>query len=113
MQANHNNSNASIEIIYEKHAAVMYGCIYKLVQQKEVADKILVEVFIDIYKKTDEYNYNINDSVWFLKHAMKAAFTFIKQKPLSKDFSEQAMQLILDIKASKNNPLNQKVNTST
>ena len=111
MQANHNNSTAPIEMIYEKYAAMMYGCIYKLVQQKEVADKILGEVFIDIYKKKDEYNYSINDSIWFLKHAMKAAFTFIKQNPLSKDFSEKAMQLILDVKASKNAPLKQEVTT--
>ena len=113
MQANHNNSTASIEMIYEKHAAVMYGCIYKLVPQKEFADKILSEVFIDLYKKREEHNYSINDSVWFLKLAIKAAFTFIKQGPLAKDFPAMVTQQILDIKTTKYAQLKYKVNTSS
>ena len=101
MLANQNNTIDTIEMIYEKHAALMYGCIYKLVEQKDTANKILSEVFIDLYNRKEEYSYSIDDTVWFLKKAVKAAFHFIKEGHMAEEFPLKVMQQVLEIKSGK------------
>jgi hypothetical protein len=108
METSQGKTIAAIEIIYERHAALMYGCICKLIPQKEAADKILVEAFIDLYSRKDEYNYNPQDSIWFLKHAMSAAFHFIKQGSMAKEFPTKVNQQILEIKNTKYIPTKNK-----
>ncbi len=105
MQANQHHPTASLELIYEKYAALMYGCIYKLVPQKETADKILSEVFIDLYKNEDANNFILKDSMWFLKHAMKAAFDFIKRGPMAKELPAIVVQQLSELKTAKYLPI--------
>lgn len=73
----------SIENIYEMHAANMYGCIYKIVQDKMEAEKILAIVFHDLY---NDYSSDVQTNtapIWFIKYAMKRTFNYLKLHELN------------------------------
>lgn len=93
-----NNITLTTETIYDRHSSLMYGCIYKIVAHTETAENILKDIFFDLHKNSSSYKLNIDNSMWFAKHAMKKAFSFIKTAPYQKDFAVTAMQQILEMK---------------
>ena len=99
---NNNSSSNTIENIYDRHAAIMYGCIFKIVTHTDTAENILKEIFFDFQKNSAICMQNIDNSMWFAKHAMKKAFGFIKAAPFQKDFAITALQQILEMKSIKN-----------
>lgn len=45
------NDDAAWAHLYDKYASIMYGIVYKMVGEENVAEEILVEVFIDLKRK--------------------------------------------------------------
>ena len=78
----------------------MYGCICKIVPQKETANDILSSVFRDLYDTRGNHNYQSENAVWFLKYAMRASFDFIKKSEQAKDLPAIVKQQLLEIRTS-------------
>ena len=100
MQASVPSSINVFELIYEKHAALMYGCICKIVPQQDTANSILSKVFGDLYDTRGTHNYQSENAVWFLKYAMKATFDFIKQTAQSNDLPAIVEQQLSEIRTA-------------
>ncbi len=67
------------ESIYDKYAAVMYGCILNIVKEKNQAEAILRSIFLDL---PSEHNFTKETDLgasWFIKLAMKKSFIFLKE----------------------------------
>ena len=101
MQATVPNSITAFELLYEKHAPTMYGCICKIVPQKETANDILSSVFRDLYDTRGNHNYQSENAVWFLKYAMRASFDFIKKSAQSEDLHAIVKQQLSAIRTAK------------
>ncbi len=87
------------EEMYDKHAALMYGCIYRLIPNKDIADKILTDVFIDIYNKRAVNNFTSISMPLLLKQASGAAFTYLKKVNKANAFLLKVSEHINEIKA--------------
>ena len=70
----------TIETVYEMHAAAMYGCIFKIVQNKQKADDILMDIFRTFAVEFPNNNPENNQPIWYIKFAMKKAFHYLRQE---------------------------------
>ena len=69
----------NLQTIYDAHAANMYGCIYKLVQNKQQAEEILINIFRDFASNNPPYYKSDTSTIWFIKHALKSAYLYLKE----------------------------------
>ncbi len=89
--------NHTMEAVYDKHAANMYGCIYKIVQNKLQAEEILYSVFEEFCK---EKNCSIQlklAPIWYIKYAMKRTFAYLKRSEISNEPSPLTRERIMAI----------------
>lgn len=70
-----------LEEVYDKHASLMYGCIYRLVEKKETAEQILKQIFVDLHNREEYKTVDINNTFWYTKHALQTAIAFLKSNP--------------------------------
>ncbi len=95
----HNSTfNNSIETIYDVHAANMYGCIYKIVQDKAEADKILILIFQDLYNDFSSDVQTKTEPIWFIKYAMKRTFNHLKLHDRNNSVPLQILNRITHLK---------------
>ncbi len=74
-----NGTAPYFEQIYDRYAAVMYGCILKIVREKKSADAVLRITFAELYTANAYTAAGMPDAVWFIKFAMQKAFQFLKE----------------------------------
>ena len=88
----------SFEKIYDTHAANMYGCIYKIVQNKLQAEKILTSVFEEFVNDKSGNIVKIATPVWYIKYAMKKTFAYLKEAEINNEFSPFVKERITALK---------------
>lgn len=64
--------------MYDKHAWFVYACIHRLVAEKQIAEKILKQIFIDFHNKEEYKTIIIHKTFWYTKHAVKTTIAFLK-----------------------------------
>ena len=52
----HTKNTTTFSDLYDSYAAALYGVIYRMVRNKEIAEELLQDSFIKIWKHTDTYN---------------------------------------------------------
>jgi RNA polymerase sigma-70 factor, ECF subfamily len=50
------NDRDSVGILYDRYSAFLYGMIYKIVHREEIAEDLLQELFVKIWKNIDSYD---------------------------------------------------------
>jgi len=50
------NDDRAIELLYDDYAAALYGVVFRIVLSEEVAQDVLQEAFVKIWKKGQQYN---------------------------------------------------------
>ena len=88
----------SIEKIYDTHASNMYGCIYKIVQNKVQAEKILFSVFNEFLNDKSGNVNTITTPVWYIKYAMKKTFAYLKEAEINNELSPFIKERIIALK---------------
>lgn len=68
----------TIEAVYDKHAANMYGCIFKIVENKVQAEEILCSVFEELCKEQSGNTHHNTSPIWYIKYALKRTFEYLK-----------------------------------
>lgn len=92
------SSYNSFEKIYDTHAANMYGCIYKIVQNKLQAEKILTSVFEEFVNDKSGNIEKIATPVWYIKYAMKKTFAYLKEAEINNELSPFIKERIIAFK---------------
>lgn len=73
------NINITLEEVYDKYAGLMYGCIYRLVSKKAIAEQILKQIFLDLHTNSEYKTLDINNKFWYTKYAVQTTITFLKK----------------------------------
>ena len=69
----------AIDLAYENYGNAIYGVIVRIVKSKEVAEEVLQDVFVKIWKNADRYNKNKGRLfTWFANIARNAAIDSIR-----------------------------------
>lgn len=87
-------------IFYKQYAPVLYGTIVNIVQDRCLAEKLLKETVVNIWRKIDEFNdEKCTFFTWMLNVARELCFKTVESSlpsvPLKGHTSEMAADLVL------------------
>ena len=75
------HSNEAFNYLYDNYSGALYGIINQIVPDRETANDILQEVFVNIWKKIDSYDPSKGRLfTWMLNIARNAAIDMIRSK---------------------------------
>lgn len=76
---------SALEYLYDHYSGALYGVVYRIVQEEEIAEEVLQDIFLKIWNKIDSY-----DSAkgrlftWMLNLARNQAIDKIRSKEISR-----------------------------
>ncbi|MCW3116543.1 MAG: sigma-70 family polymerase sigma factor [Chitinophagaceae bacterium] len=90
-QLQHRN-NQAFTYLYDNYSKALYGVISQIVPDRESADDILQEVFINIWRKIETYDISKGRLfTWMLNIARNAAIDKIRSKSYRNELKNQAL----------------------
>lgn len=82
------NSKAGITVLYDNYSASLYGIITKIVRSEEIAQDILQDTFVKIWKKFEKYDSSKGRLfTWMVNIARNSAIDYVR----SKDFKNRSL----------------------
>ena len=73
------SDEASVSALYDKYAPALYGRIIKVVKQKEIAEKILLRVFVNaVVDKNMKQSNHLSLLTSLLNHSRKKTYSTMK-----------------------------------
>jgi len=83
-------SKEAFNYLYDNYAGSLFGIIHQIVQEKETAQDILQEVFINIWKKIDSFDESKGRLfTWMLNIARNAAIDTIRSRSYQDNLKNQ------------------------
>ena len=68
--------------IFDKYAPAVYGRIFSVVKNKDVADKILERVFINSLNKKEQRTANVSDFINLINESRNSTYHILKSVKL-------------------------------
>lgn len=70
----------ALEALYDRYSPILFTLIQKIVGKKSKAEEILADVFVIIWKKNNQFNFNIMSVyVWLITLARNKAIDAVKR----------------------------------
>ena len=82
----------AFEVLYENYSAALYGVIYRIVNSEELAQDLLQESFVKIWKNTGSYDPSKGRLfTWMLNIARNTAIDAVRSKQFRQDSQIQSI----------------------
>lgn len=83
-------SNAAFSYLYDNYSGALYGVISQVVPDTETANDVLQEVFINVWRKMDQYDASKGRLfTWMLNIARNAAIDKLRSKGYQENLKNQ------------------------
>jgi RNA polymerase sigma-70 factor (ECF subfamily) len=70
----------ALEVLYNRYSPILFTLIQKIVGKKSKAEEILADVFVIIWKKNDQFDFNsMSVYVWLISLARNKAIDAVKR----------------------------------
>jgi RNA polymerase sigma-70 factor, ECF subfamily len=80
MQRVHVNDSKALEALYNRYSPILYTLIKKIVTEEEIAQDVLSDVFVIIWRKIDLFDFNSNNVyTWIISIARNKAIDTIRR----------------------------------
>ena len=87
------DSREAFEYLYEHYSRALYGVIFRIVKDDEIAEDLLQEVFVKIHQNLASYSPKKGRIyTWMLNVARNAAIDKIRSKSYGKKMKTQSME---------------------
>ncbi|WP_194852389.1 RNA polymerase sigma factor [Nonlabens antarcticus] len=104
-------SEVAFTRIYERYQKALHGVIFAIVKKEDVAQEILQDVFIKIWKNADTYDSNSGRFfTWILNIARNASVDYLRSKRHKNSLKNLSSDNFVDIIVSKSD-LDEQTNT--
>jgi RNA polymerase sigma-70 factor, ECF subfamily len=67
----------AFEVLYHRHAQVMYNLIFRIVRQQKVAEELLQDTFWQIWLRADQYEHDNAGTAWMYAIARRRALDYL------------------------------------
>ena len=85
-------NNQAFTYLYDNYSGALFGVISQIIANKEVANDVLQEVFINIWRKIETYDLSKGRLfTWMLNIARNASIDKIRSKSWQNDLKNQSM----------------------
>ena len=88
------NSAEQFEQIYTEYSDKIYGYIFLLVNNKEIAEDLTQEAFIKAFKSLNQFNGESHMFTWLFRIARNVTIDFLRKKRLYQFFSIDKYQFV-------------------
>jgi len=86
MQRVSSNDSKALEVLYNRYSSLLYTLIKKIVKEEKTAEDILSEIFVIIWRKADQFDFNSgNVYTWLVTLARNKAVDSLKRSQLPKN----------------------------
>jgi RNA polymerase sigma-70 factor (ECF subfamily) len=97
-------SEVAFNRIYERYQEALHGVIFAIVKNEDVAQEILQDVFIKIWKNAESYDSNSGRFfTWILNIARNASVDYLRSKRHKNSLKNLSADNFVDIIVSNNN----------
>lgn len=104
-------SEVAFNRIYERYQQALHGVIFAIVKNEDVAQEILQDVFIKIWRNAESYDSNSGRFfTWILNIARNASVDYLRSKRHKNSLKNLSADNFVDIIVSNNN-LDEETNT--
>ncbi len=76
-----NDAKAQMQL-YDKYCKAMYNIALKYVNKTDIAEDVVQEAFIKVFKKIDTFNANVTFGAWLKRIVINQAIDYLKKKKL-------------------------------
>lgn len=84
---------SALSELYDRHSTLLYSIIIRILKEKEEAEDILQEVFVNIWERAELYDRNLgNPSAWLCRVARNRAVDRIRSKNYRTRSQESAIE---------------------
>lgn len=92
------NGNAkAFELLVEKHQRLVSYMVARIVQRKEDHEEICQDVFMRVYDRLDEFNFQSKLSTWIGTIAYRMSLNFIKKKDILSQSDDELDKITIEI----------------
>jgi RNA polymerase sigma-70 factor, ECF subfamily len=70
----------ALEVLYDRHAQIIYNLVFHIVKEPTVADELLQDTFWQIWHKADEYRGEGAAAAWFYRIARNKSLDRLRRK---------------------------------
>jgi len=76
-----NYDSKALEILYDRYSPLLYTLIKKIVGEKELAEEVMIEVFVIVWRKIEMYDSEKNNAyTWLVYIARNKAVDVVRRK---------------------------------
>jgi RNA polymerase sigma factor (sigma-70 family) len=94
----------AIEILYDNYSTALYGVIHRIVQSDEIAEDLLQETFVKIWKSFSMYNASKGRLfTWIMNIARNLAIDKVRSKDFVNSSKNQSLDNIVSFVEMQNN----------
>jgi RNA polymerase sigma-70 factor (ECF subfamily) len=91
-----NRDSSAINILYERYSAALYGVISRIINDDHLAEDVLQESFVKIWKNVDEYDLNRGRLfTWMLNICRNSAIDKMRSKGYKTAMKTQSDETVL------------------
>ncbi len=91
---------AALELLYDKYERILYSFVYRLTSQSDLAEEVVQEVFIKIWRGNGVYHEEKGKfSSWLFTMARNTAIDLIRKRKSDPIFSDEVFDYIEDEQA--------------
>ncbi len=81
MQRVANYDSKALEALYNRYSALLYTIIKKIVSDEKIAEEVLTDVFVIIWRKNNQFNFNTaNVYAWLISLARNKAVDTVRRQ---------------------------------
>jgi RNA polymerase sigma-70 factor, ECF subfamily len=80
LQMTARKSVEAYEVLYDRHAQVLYNLIVRIVRQTDVADELLQDVFWQIWQNATQYRGSGAAAAWMVRIARNRALDYLRRE---------------------------------
>jgi len=86
------HNNQAFTYLYDHYSSALYGIIHQVVNDRDTANDVLQEVFVNIWKKIGTYDTSKGRLfTWMLNVARNAAIDKVRSKSFQNDLKNQSL----------------------
>ena len=99
-----NKDNNAITILYNNYSTALYGVIFRIVQSEEIAEDVLQDTFVKIWKSFDQYDVSKGKLfTWIVNVARNLAIDKVRSKYFNNSQKNQDIDNIVSFVDLNNN----------
>jgi RNA polymerase sigma factor (sigma-70 family) len=96
-----------MDILYDNYSAVLYGVIFRIVRSEELADDLLQEVFVKIWKNFSQYDPGKSRLyTWIIHIARNLAIDKVRSREFVNSGKNQDIENVVPFDPGSNNTYN-------